>query len=81
MDIEFDPEVTSFDDMLEIFWSIHDPTKPPSEPQPQYQSAVFYYNEKQKELAERSMERQQKLLSKKIMTKILPAREVYLAEE
>ena len=79
--IHYDPSITSYDDMLEIFWEIHDPTKPPSEPTPQYMSAIFYYNDHQKELAEKSREEHQELFSMTIMTKILPANVYYLAEE
>ena len=76
--VYYDPSVTSYEDMLKIFWEIHDPTKPRSK---QYMSAIFYHTEQQKELAEKSMERQQKLLSKKILTEIIPASAIYNAEE
>ena len=76
--VYYDPSVTSYEDMLKIFWEIHDPTKPRSK---QYMSAIFYHTEQQKELAEKSMERQQKILSKKILTEIIPASAIYNAEE
>ena len=52
--ILFDPTKVSFDDLLEIFWKTHDPTtlnKQGNDVGPQYRSAVFYLNEKQKERA------------------------------
>ena len=76
--VHYDPSVTSYEEMLKIFWEIHDPTKPRSK---QYMSAIFYHTEQQRELAEKSMEQQQKLLSKKILTEIIPASVVYNAEE
>lgn len=79
--IHFNTEVTSYEEMLEIFWEIHDPTKPASEPMPQYMSAIFYHTDRQKELAEISRDEHQKLLSERIMTKIIPAQVFYSAEE
>ena len=76
--VHYDPSITSYDEMLKILWEIHDPTKPRSK---QYMSAIFYHTDKQRELAEKSMQRQQKLLSKKILTEIIPASTVYNAEE
>ena len=76
--VHYDPSVTSYNEMLKIFWEIHDPTKPRSK---QYMSAIFYSTDEQRELAEKSMQRQQKLLSKKILTEIIPASVIYDAEE
>jgi peptide-methionine (S)-S-oxide reductase len=53
--IEFDPRVVSFADLLEIFLGTHDPTtlnRQGADVGTQYRSAVFYHSEKQKELAE-----------------------------
>ena len=76
--VHYDSSVTSYDEMLKVFWEIHDPTKPRSK---QYMSAIFYHTDQQRELAEKSMQRQQKLLSKKILTEIIPASVIYNAEE
>ena len=76
--VHYDPSVTSYDEMLKIFWEIHDPTKPRSK---QYMSAIFYSTDEQRELAVKSLQRQQKLLSKKILTEIIPASVIYDAEE
>lgn len=54
--IVYDPAVISFDELLEIFWQTHDPTtlnRQGNDVGPQYRSAVFYHNAKQKELAEK----------------------------
>ena len=76
--VHFDPSVTSYEKMLDVFWEIHDPTKPRSK---QYMSAVFYHNDRQRELAEKSKVKQQKLLSMEIVTEIVEAGPVYLAEK
>jgi peptide-methionine (S)-S-oxide reductase len=51
----FDPTVISFDELLEIFWQVHDPTtlnRQGNDAGPQYRSAVFYHNAEQKTKAE-----------------------------
>ncbi len=54
--IEFDPEVISFTELLEVFWKTHDPTtlnQQGADKGTQYRSAVFYHSEEQKALAEK----------------------------
>lgn len=51
----FDPKVITFQELLEIFWSTHDPTtlnRQGGDVGPQYRSAIFYHNEEQKQQAE-----------------------------
>mgnify|MGYP003694995345 CR=1 FL=1 len=53
--IVFDPDVISFDELLEVFWKTHDPTtlnRQGNDIGTQYRSSVFYHNEKQKEKTE-----------------------------
>lgn len=52
----YDPKVVSFTELLEVFWTTHDPTtlnRQGADVGTQYRSAVFYHNEEQKELAEK----------------------------
>ncbi|MDA7980967.1 MAG: peptide-methionine (S)-S-oxide reductase MsrA [Pirellulales bacterium] len=54
--IQFDPRVIAFKDLLEVFWKTHDPTtlnRQGADVGPQYRSAVFFHSEEQKKLAER----------------------------
>ncbi|MCA9123453.1 MAG: peptide-methionine (S)-S-oxide reductase MsrA [Planctomycetales bacterium] len=54
--ITYEPAKISFDELLEVFWQTHDPTtlnQQGADRGPQYRSAVFYHNDKQKELAEK----------------------------
>ena len=53
--LDFDPEIVSVHEILEMFWSIHDPTtlnRQGNDIGPHYRSAVFYHNEEQKKVAE-----------------------------
>jgi peptide-methionine (S)-S-oxide reductase len=55
LQIEYDPEKISFDELLEVFWATHDPTtlnRQGNDVGPQYRSAIFYHDEAQKEKAE-----------------------------
>jgi len=78
VEIVFDPKVTSYGEMLKLFWENHDPTRCASR---QYMSAVFYHDERQRKLAEASRDERQKQLSKKIVTKITKADTFYSAEK
>jgi peptide-methionine (S)-S-oxide reductase len=54
--VTFDPKVISYPALLEVFWRSHDPTtkdRQGNDRGPQYRSAIFYHNERQKALAER----------------------------
>ncbi len=58
--LEFDPEVVSFRELLEVFWKTHDPTtlnRQGYDEGTQYRSAVFYTSNMQKELAEKYRQR------------------------
>lgn len=82
--IFYDPTVINYERILEAFWLVHDPTQANGQGPdigPQYVSRIFYHNEEQKEIAERSMANAQKQFDKPIATKILPATTFYPAEE
>jgi len=77
VDIEFDPEITTYSDILELFWNNHNPTSRTSS---QYMSVIFYHNDEQRILAEETMKIQQKKTVKPIQTKILPLKSFTEAE-
>lgn len=84
--IDFDPSQVSYENLLELFWSIHDPTTPNRQGPDvgaQYRSVIFFHNPEQKALAEASKERCQKSgrYKKPTVTEIVPAAEFYRAEE
>ncbi len=56
--ITYDPSIISYEDLLEVFWATHDPTTPNQQGNdkgPQYRSAIFFENEDQKAIAEKSL--------------------------
>ncbi|MEL7220636.1 MAG: peptide-methionine (S)-S-oxide reductase MsrA, partial [Bacteroidota bacterium] len=55
--IQFDPAITSYEELLQIYFTTHDPTTPNrqgNDKGPQYRSIVFYHNEDQRIAVERS---------------------------
>ncbi len=83
--LTFDPEVISYDELLEIFWKTHDPTtlnRQGNDAGTQYRSVIFYNSEEQKQLAEKYKEALDKsgAWEHPIVTEILPATEFYKAE-
>lgn len=56
LQITYDPQKISFEELLEVFWETHDPTtlnRQGNDVGPQYRSVIFYHNEEQKQLAEK----------------------------
>lgn len=84
--IEFDPAVITYDELLEVFWQTHDPTtlnRQGNDVGPQYRSVVFYHNETQKKKAEEYKAALDKsgAFSKPIVTSIEPFKNFYAAED
>lgn len=84
--VEFDPSVISYEELLEVFWHTHDPTtlnRQGADVGPQYRSAVFYLNEKQKEIAEASLKKTDRsgLWESPIVTEITPISNYSTAED
>lgn len=84
--ITFNPELVSYEDLLEIFFGTHDPTtlnRQGADVGTQYRSEVFYHSEAQKEKAEKYIQwiEKEKLYSNPIVTKVSPASEFYAAED
>merc|ERR1712107_433947 len=79
VELEFDPSVTSFKSLLDIFWAGHDPTVPAYSRQ--YMSAIFCHGDEQLHLARESMKSAQIDQKKEIQTVIQPAGHFYQAED
>jgi len=81
--VQFNNKIVKYEELLDVFWKIHDPTqlnRQGFDIGTQYRSVIFYHNEKQKILAEKSKNKQEKS-KKQIVTEIVPAKEFYKAEE
>jgi peptide-methionine (S)-S-oxide reductase len=86
VDIDYDPAVLSYDKLLEVFWTNHDPTQLNRQGPDfgsQYRSAIFYHTAEQKAAAEASKQAlaDSGKLRRPIVTQIVPAAEFYRAEE
>ncbi|MEQ1904020.1 MAG: peptide-methionine (S)-S-oxide reductase MsrA [Pirellulaceae bacterium] len=84
--IVFDPQVISYDKLLEVFWSTHDPTtlnQQGPDRGTQYRSAVFYHNEEQQKKAEyfKAELEKSKVFDDPIVTEIVAFKEFYPAEK
>lgn len=84
--IEFDPEQISYEELVEMFWKMHNPTtlnRQGPDIGTQYRSAIFFHSKEQKEIAKASRKKlsKSKVFSSPIVTEITKASEFYAAEE
>ena len=82
--LEFDPKIISYNKVLEFFFEFHDPTTLNSQGPDfgtQYRSEIFYLNEKQKNIAGEIIEKENKKLSGKVVTKLSLLKNYCPAEE
>ena len=84
--VTFDSEVVCFQDILNIFFAVHDPTtlnRQGPDIGPQYRSGIWFHSERQREIAEATIQRLdgQGLFSGKIVTEVSPAGTFWLAED
>jgi peptide-methionine (S)-S-oxide reductase len=83
--VKFDSKTISYEDILEIFWSTHDPTtlnRQGNDIGPQYRSVIFYHNEEQKRIAEKSIAGiATQIWDKPIVTQIASFEGFYEAED
>jgi len=86
VEVEYDPDEISYEELLDVFWNNHNPTtlnRQGPDMGIQYRSAIFYHNDEQKEIAEKSKQ----LLDKSgqfenpVVTEIVPIPTFYKAEE
>jgi len=82
--IEYDPTVISFEELLDVFWKAHNPTtlnRQGADIGTQYRSIILYHNEAQRKAAEQSKEKSARVFSDQIVTEIEPLKKFFRAEE
>lgn len=84
--LEYDPSLVSYEELLNVFWSLHDPTtlnRQGPDVGTQYRSAIFFHNAEQEAVAKASKEKLQSSgrYKRDIVTEMTPASEFYRAEE
>ena len=82
--LDFDPKIISYEEILNYFFEIHDPTTLNSQGPDfgtQYRSEIFYLNDEQKDIAKKIIEKYNKKLSGKVVTKVSQIKNYCIAEE
>lgn len=82
--VRYDPDEVSYDELLDEFWRIHDPTQLDRQGPDigaQYRSAIYYHTPEQAEAARASLERAQESREREIATRVEPAQTFWSAEE
>ena len=84
--VVFNPEIISFDELLDVFWTVHDPTqlnRQGNDVGTQYRSIILYENEEQKLSADRSIKEYEAsdLYDGSFTTQVVPLDKFYSAEE
>lgn len=84
VEVTYDPAIVSYDQLLDAFWKMHDPTqvnRQGPDHGTQYRSAIFTHSPEQTEAATRSRERTQAAHRRPIATEIAPAATFFRAED
>lgn len=82
--VEFDPAAVSYEDLLEVFWSSHNPTTRNRQGWDfgsQYRSVIFFGDAEQERTARASLENQQAGRRRRIVTEIVAAEHFWMAED
>jgi peptide-methionine (S)-S-oxide reductase len=84
VEVDFDPEQVSYEELLDVFWEEHDPTqlnRQGADVGSQYRSVVFFHSPEQEETALESRARAQMRFDRPIATEIVPAQPFWRAED
>ena len=84
LEVEFDPAQVSYDQLLDVFWQVHDPTqlnRQGPDVGTQYRSAIFFHSPEQEAAAHASKQAVQARSRREIVTEIVPAADFHRAEE
>jgi len=79
LQVDYDPEIVSYEELMNIFWNGHDPfSKPFSR---QYAAILFYHDQFQEKAARDHVARLEKEHGRKVQTEVVPFRDFYMAED
>ncbi len=81
--VVYDPARVSYEELLEVFWKVHDPTtvnRQGNDVGPQYRSVIFYHTEAQKQTAQKVIRKHQRKLKDPIVTEVTKAKPFFKAE-
>ena len=84
VEVTFDPARVSYEQLLDVFWNVHNPTtlnRQGPDVGTQYRSAIFFHSPQQQQAALNSKQKRQEQLDRPIVTEITPASSFYRAEE
>jgi peptide-methionine (S)-S-oxide reductase len=84
VEVTYDPATVTYDQLLNAFWNMHDPTtlnRQGPDMGHQYRSAIFFHNAEQEKAARKSKDEAQKFFDRKIVTEIVPATDFWRAED
>ena len=84
VEVTFDPDEVSYEQLLDVFWGLHDPTqmnRQGPDVGTQYRTAIFFHTPEQEKQATASREREQEKHSKPVVTEITPATGFWPAED
>ena len=79
--VEFDPARVSYEELLELFWELHDPTRPRVGRRSRFRSAIFVHSLEQEQAAARAVAAQEAVLGRPVVTEICRAPLFYQADE
>ena len=79
LQVDYDPSILSYSDLLQVFWESHNPEFPAYSRQ--YASIIFYHDKEQRRLAEESGAREEARRGARLHTEIVPYSAFYLAED
>src|SRR3989442_13270851 len=84
VEVTFDPEQVTYEQLLDVFWGAHDPTqliRQGYDVGDQYRSAIFFHSPEQEAIATKSLAKAQTQVMRPIVTEITPAPEFWPAED
>src|SRR5512146_2962696 len=84
LEVSFDPAKITYDQLLDPFWQMHDPTTPNRQGPDfgtQYRSAIFFHSPEQEKTARAVLREAQQHINRPIVTEVTPAKTFWRAEE